>query len=198
MVVLMRLQEETQMIDLRNTWVLVRTKEENEMLLKQAEKQGFHWYSKGNCKPLPGQHFPDILKFCNNKDVVHSVRIGVECDAFYEASELLGTKEMTAREFIERIVDICSCIGSWRECSQCVFDANNTKCKKDLCNIGNWKNNIDEILEILASGRTTVPTPEEKAIDILENFIENPDRAALNDEFVESLKLTVEKVKEVK
>lgn len=150
------------MIDLRNTCILVKTEEENEMLLKEAEKQGFHWYSKGNCKPLPGQHFPDILKFCNNKDVVHSVRIGVECDAFYEASELLGTKEMTAREFIERIVDICSCIGSWRECSQCVFDVNNTKCKKDLRNVGNWKNNINELLEIAKAGKVTVLTPEEK------------------------------------
>lgn len=71
------------MIDLTNTCVLVRTKEENEMLLKEAEKQGFHWYSKGNCKPLPGQHFPDILKFCNNKDVVHSVRIGVKKGTWY-------------------------------------------------------------------------------------------------------------------
>lgn len=95
------------MVDLRNTCILIKTEEENETLLKEAEKQGFHWYSKGNCKPLPGQHFPDILKFCNNKDVAHSMRIGVECDAFYEASELLGTKEMTVREFIERIADVC-------------------------------------------------------------------------------------------
>lgn len=186
------------MVDLKNTCVLVKTEEENEMLLKEAEKQGFHWYSKGNCKPLPGQHFPDILKFCNNKDVVHSARIGVECDAFYEASELLGTKEMTAREFIERIVDICGCIGSWRECSQCMFDANNTKCKKDLCNVGNWKNNIDEILEIAKAGKSTICTPEEKAIEDIEKFIENPDRAVVNDEFVESLKLAMEKLKEVK
>nr|DAG30533.1 MAG TPA: hypothetical protein [Caudoviricetes sp.] len=34
----MQLREETQMIDLRNTCILVRTKEENEMLLKEAEK----------------------------------------------------------------------------------------------------------------------------------------------------------------
>lgn len=34
------------MIDLTNTCVLVRTKEENEMLLKEAEKQEFHWYKK--------------------------------------------------------------------------------------------------------------------------------------------------------
>ena len=32
--------------------------------------------------------------------------------AFYEASELLGTKEMTVREFIERIADVCKCIES--------------------------------------------------------------------------------------
>lgn len=90
------------MINLTNTCVLVRTEEENEMLLKEAEKQGFHWYSKDDCKPLPEQqHFPDILKFYNNKDVVHSARIEAECNTFHEASELLGTKEMTAREFVE-------------------------------------------------------------------------------------------------
>lgn len=184
------------MVDLRNTCILVKTEEENEMLLKEAEKQGFHWYSKGNCKPLPGQHFPDILKFCNNKDVVHSVRIGVECDAFYEASELLGTKEMTAREFIERIADVSNCCE--RECIGCVLDNRNNKCNTDLCNTRNWENNIDELLEIAKVGKGTVPTPEEKAIENIEKFIENPDRAALNDEFVESLKLAVEKLKEVK
>lgn len=30
------------MIDLRNTYILVKTEEENEMLLKEAEKQEFH------------------------------------------------------------------------------------------------------------------------------------------------------------
>lgn len=194
--VLAKLKEETQMVDLRNTCILVKTEEENEMLLKEAEKQGFHWYSKGNCKPLPGQHFPDILKFCNNKDVVHSVRIGVECDAFYEASELLGTKEMTAREFANRIADIRNCRGC--NCSECVLSESNTRCKKHLCDIYNWEDNIDEVLEIAKSIRLTVPSPEEKAISTIEKFIENPDRAALNDEFVESLKLVVEKLKEVK
>jgi hypothetical protein len=184
------------MIDLTNTCVLVRTKEENEMLLKEAEKQEFHWYSKGNCKPLPGQHFPDILKFCNNKDVVHSVRIGVECDAFYEASELLGTKEMTAREFANRIADIRNCKG--RNCSKCVLSEINTRCKRYLCDICDWEDNIDEVLEIAKSIRLTVPSPEEKAISTIEKFIENPDHVVVNDEFVESLKLAMEKLKEVK
>jgi hypothetical protein len=182
------------MIDLRNTCILVKTEGENEMLLKEAEKQGFHWYSKGNCKPLPGQHFPDILKFCNNKDVVHSVRIEVECDAFYEASEFLGTKEMTAREFIEWYINM-GFLCKNRICAECVLNEKNTKCNRNLCNTCNWKGNIDELLEIAKSG---IQSPEVKAIDTLGKFIENPDRAALNDEFVESLKLAVEKLKEVK
>lgn len=41
-------------------------------------------------------------------------------------------------------------------------------------------------------------TPEEKEINTLEKFIKNPDRTVLNDEFIESLKLAVEKLKEVK
>lgn len=183
------------MIDLRNTCILIKTEEENEMLLKEAEKQGFHWYLKGNCKPLPGQHFPDILKFCNNKDVVHSARIGIECDAFYEASELLGTKEMTAREFVERIADISNCCE--RECIGCVLNKRNNKCNNYLCDTRNWGNNIDKLLEIVKTGKATVLTPEEKTIEDIEKFIENPDRTALNDEFVESLKLAVEKLKEV-
>ena len=186
------------MIDLRNTCILVRTKEENEMLLKEADKQGFHWYKEDHCEPLPGQHFPDILKFYNDKDMAYSARIA-DCNIFHEASELLETKEMTAREFIEFVADAISpskC--NKRECLKCVFSRKNTKCNRSLCNTNNWKDNIDELLEIVKSGRSTVPTPEEKAIGTLENFIENPDRTALNDEFVESLKLAVEKLKEVK
>jgi len=182
------------MIDLKNTCVLVRTKEENEMFLKEAEKQGFRWYLKDYCEPLQAQNFPDILRFYEH-DITYAASVRSDF-AFYEASELLGTKEMTAREFIERIADVSNCCE--RECIRCVLDNRNNKCNTDLCNTRNWENNIDELLEIAKVGKGTVPTPEEKAIENIEKFIENPDRAALNDEFVESLKLAVEKLKEVK
>lgn len=104
-------------------------------------------------------------------------------------------KEMTAREFAEWIADVSDCCG--RNCAECVLTTANTKCNRSLCVTRNWKGNIDELLEIVKSGRITVSTPEEQAIDIFENFIENPDRAVLNDEFVEALKLAVEKLKEV-
>ena len=184
------------MINLKNTCSLVRAKEENEMLLKEAEKQGFHWFGRSDCQPLKMQHFPDILKFSNSKDVVYNARIGAEDTTFYEASEFLGEKEMTAREFAEWIANIDDCRG--RNCLECAFYRTNTKCNCSLCNIHNWKGNIDELLEIAASCRTTVLSPEEKVINTFEKFIENPDRVALNDEFVESLKLAVEKLKEAK
>ena len=183
------------MINLENTCILVRTSEENETLCKEAEKQGFHWYSKYDCKPLPIQYFPDILKFYNDKNVVHSARIEEKDSTFYEASELFGEKEMTAREFAEWIADASDCCE--HECAKCVLNSANTECNRNLCAARNWKGNIDELLEIAASSRTTVPTPEEKAIDMIEKFIENPDRAALNDEFAEALKLAVEKLKDV-
>lgn len=182
------------MIDLTNTCVLVRTKEENEMLLKEAEKHGFQWPTKNHCRPLPKQHFPDILKFYEDKDVTREAHIGPD-STFYEASELLGTKEMSAREFAERIADVSDCNGG---CSECVLYYTNTKRDCSLCNTCNWKDGIDELIEIAKTGKATVLTPEEKVIEDIEKFIENPDRAALNDKFVESLKLAVEKLKEVK
>lgn len=184
------------MINLKNTCILVRAKEENEMLLKEAEKQGFHWFGRSDCQPLKMQDFPDILKFSNSKDVVYNARIGAEDTTFYEASELLNKKEMTAREFVEWIANIDDCRG--RNCAECILHETNTECNHSLCVTRYWKGNIDELLEIAASGRTTVLSPEEKAIDTIENFIENPDYSTLNDDFVDALKLAVEKMKEVK
>ena len=74
----------------------------------------------------------------------------------------------------------------------------NTEGSCNLCNTCEWKGNIDELLEIALLSRTTILLTEEEAIDRLEKFIENTDHATLDDEFVESLKLVVEKLKEVK
>ena len=183
------------MIDLRNTCVLIRTKEENEMFLNEVEKQGFHWFGYSNCKPLYEQYFPDILKLYNDRSMAYGSHINSDY-TFYEAAELLGTKEMTAREFAEWIADVSNCVG--RKCSECILDEMNTEGNCNLCNTGEWKGNIDELLKIAKSGKLTAHTPEKKAINTIEKFIENPDHATLNDEFFESLKLVVEKLKEVK
>ncbi len=61
---------------------------------------------------------------------------------FYEVSELLGTKEMTAREFAEWIADIGKC--GERKCAECVLNKMNTECSFNLCIPRNWKGNIDD------------------------------------------------------
>lgn len=183
------------MVNLINTCVLVKTRKEYEDILNESEKQGFHWYKKDDCKPFEQYTFPDILKFSSGNIAFRRSRISL-CYTFYEVSELLGTKEMTAREFAERIADISDCCR--RECAECVLDEMNTKCNESLCNTCNWENNIDELIEIAKSRRFTIQSPEEKAISILESFIENPDRTALNDGLVDALKLAVKKMKEVK
>lgn len=179
------------MVNLMNTCVLVKTRREYEYILNEAEKQGFHWYKKDDCKPFEQYTLPDILKFSSDNIVDRRSRISLGY-TFYEASELLGTKEMTAREFAERIADVSNCCE--RECIGCVLNKRNNKCNNYLCDTRNWGNNIDKLLEIVKTGIQS----RSKAIDIFEKFIENPDRAALNDEFVESLKLAVEKLKEEK
>lgn len=182
------------MINLKNTCVLVRTKEENEKLLKEAEKQGFNWSQRYDCKPLLAQHFPDILRFYEDKVITYEASIRSNVD-FYEASELLGTKEMTAREFVEWYLNVDFLCGR-RNCDECVLGRKNTKCNNQLCSTCNWKNNIDELLEIAKSSRITVPTPEEKAIEDIEKLIQSPYRE-ITGEIKESLKLAVEKLKEV-
>lgn len=183
------------MINLMNTCVLVKTRKEYEDILNEAEKQGFHWYEKDDCKPFEQYTFPDILKFSSDNIIYRRSEISLDY-AFYEASELLGAKEMTAREFAEWIADVSDCVG--RKCSECVLDEMNTEGSCNLCSTREWKGNIDELLKIAKSGKLTAHTPEKKAIDTIEKFIENPDHATLNDEFFESLKLVVEKLKEVK
>ncbi len=180
------------MINLTGKSVFVKTQEEYLSVLKIAKLQGFTWARENHLNHIVIL-LPNILNFYNSKIVTY----GYVEKTLYEASELLGTKEITAREFAEWIANTYSLCGN-RKCSECVLSKNNTKCDVCLCGIENWKDNIDEILEIVALGRTTVPTPEEKAISTIEKFIENPDRTALNDEFLESLKLAVEKLKEVK
>lgn len=179
------------MINLTGKSVFVKTQEEYLSVLKIAKLQGFTWARGKHLNPIKIP-FPNILNFYDDKNVT--------CRDFektlYEASELIGTKEMSAREFAEWIADASDCCE--RECAKCVLNSANTECNRNLCVARNWKGNIDELLEIAASNRTIVPSPEEKAIDTIENFIENPDYATLNDEFVESLKFVAKKLKEVK
>lgn len=185
------------MIDLRNTCILVRTPEENEMLLKEAEKQGFHWFQKDGRELLQKQHFPDILKFYGNKDMTYEVSFGPDFD-FYEASKLFGAKEMTAREFLKKIIKLKSCYG--RSCEKCILSEMNTKNAKSMCNLSNWKqNDIDYLIE-LANTKDPIyhpPMDNTRAALCIDDILGKIDRCGLNEEEEKALKYAAEKLREV-
>ena len=82
MVVLIRLQEAKQMINLANKCVLIRTHEEYENVLKVAKKQGYRWYGGKEAYPYPfkEQQIPDILKFYSNKELTRNASLALEYD----------------------------------------------------------------------------------------------------------------------
>lgn len=195
------------MFDLEGKNVIVNNLSELDCLFEYANKYGWKWGNDGRELNTSlfrdGKTYPFIICFKNNKKVYWNYSYSSNSNTdFKDIEKYLKPekeikKEMTAREFLKNYVDMRNC-KKGGSCSKCVLWSGNTKCKYSLCDIRQWEDNIDELLEIVASGRTTVLPSEEKAIENIEKFIENPDRAALNDEFVESLKLVVEKLKEVK
>lgn len=82
------------MINLANKYVLVRTHEEYENVLKVAKKQGYRWYGVKEAYPYPfeEQRIPDILKFCSNKELTKNASLepGYE---LVEASDVAEDEE---------------------------------------------------------------------------------------------------------
>lgn len=194
------------MFDLEGKNVIVNNLSELDCLIEYANKHGWRWGNDG--KELntslfrDDEIYPFIICFKNNKKLYWNYFYSSNNNTdFKDIEKYLKPgkeieEEMTAREFLERFVDIRSC--SERSCSKCVLNSRNTKCNKSLCESISWKNSIDELLEIVASGRTTVSSPEKKAIENIEKLIQEKDYIKMTDEIKDSLKLAIEKLKEVR
>lgn len=180
------------MIDLKNTYVVIRTQEEYENILKIAEKQGFHWYEEEDARPFVFTFsFPYILHFRSDY-IIGVIRkdlklnfINYKC---YEASELIKEKELTAREFIKGFYKFCTNC-RYMECKECKLGKDNTKCRRTLCISSNWKNNVDELIEIISD------MIEEKETEKKIKRIENSYRT-LNQDVVNALEIIIKRLKE--
>lgn len=194
------------MFNLESKYVRVNNHEELDCLFEYANKHGWRWGNDGselNTSTFgDGIAYPFIICFKNKKvywNTCNSNTDFKDIEKYLKPEKEIEKeieKEMTVREFIESFVDINSC--SKRSCSKCVLDSSNTKCNETLCDLSNWKNNIDELLEIVASGRTTILSSEEKAIENIEKLIQEKNDIKMTDEIKDSLKLAVEKLKEAK
>lgn len=76
------------MINLTGKSVFVKTQEEYLSVLKIARLQGFIWARENHLNPIEIS-FPNILNFCNGKDVTYR---DVE-RTLYEASEIIEDEE---------------------------------------------------------------------------------------------------------
>lgn len=189
------------MFDLENKYVRVNNHEELDRLFEYANKHGWRWKSDGselnNTSFIDGVAYPLVIYFKNNKKVCWN-----PCNSNTDFKDIepyiKSNKEMTAKEFIEWFIgtalDYCNNNG---RCSNCKLNERNTKCGKSLCDTYNWANHIDEIIEIAKSNNINI-TSEKKAINDIEKLIKDPDNIKMSDGLIESLKLAVEKLKEVK
>ena len=176
------------MINLKNTYVVIRTQEERKNILEEAEKQRFQ-----DIRPFTSSiSLPYILQFKPDY-FIDVFRISSEINFIdykcYEASELIREKELTAREFIEEFYKIsvnCKCL----QCKKCKLGKDNTKCKRSLCISSNWKNNVDELIEIISD-----MIIEEKEIKRIENFIQNSHKT-LDKDIVNALEIIIKRLKE--
>lgn len=180
------------MIDLRNTYVVVRTQEEYENILKITEKQGIHWYvEEEDAPPVYFSKFPYILRFRSNYIVCFvydNSKLNFKNCKCYEASELIKKKELTAKEFIEVFYKFdTNC--RYMECKECKLGKDNTKCRRSLCISSNWKNNVDELIEIISD------MIEEKETEKEIKRIENSYRT-LNQDVVNALEIIIKRLKE--
>lgn len=184
------------MIDLRNTYVVVRTQEEYENILKMAEKQGFHWYEEEDARPFVfAFSFPYILHFRSDY-IIGVIRKDLKLNFIdykcYEASELTNEKELTAREFIEVFYKFyTNC--EYMKCKECKLSKGNTKCRRTLCVPSNWENNVDELIEIISDMITEIT--EEKKIKHIENFIQNSHKT-FDKDIVNALEIIIKRLKE--
>lgn len=113
-----------------------------------------------------------------------------------EASEILGTKEPTAREFIkwfEQFYDKYDC-----ECSRCVLSLENENLC--LCDPVTWKGNEDKLIELAKAGETTTKPKSEKMVEKLEEYIMSMNKEDLSkheEDFIDAVCYAIDKLKEM-
>lgn len=178
------------MIDLRNTYVRVNTKEECEKFFEIARKQGYKWITGEELKVFENQKFPDVIRFHSNKTVVNGYHHNL-----YTASEIINEnqsekKEMTAREFIAGMIK-CAEECNDKSCSSCILSDEYTYCEKDLCHASEWKGNEEELLDIIRIKLNGIT--EEKAAALLQKCFNSGSCEAPEEQ--EAIKLAIKKLR---
>lgn len=178
------------MINFEGKTIIIRTDKEYEKILKEGRKQGFIWKYGDDLHKL-NIPMPFILIFKIEKKVIWS---GYKSDEIsentYEASYIINENkenaQLSAFELIKFMSKFSNCEA---DCKLCILSRENTKCKKNLCDICIWSGNEKELIEIVKRGETTVKkkSKHEEAINTL--------NAPSETDFYKALELAVETLK---
>lgn len=181
------------MIDLVNKTILIRNHEEYENILEECRKQGYRWIGREDLDPIQFGIPCTLETDGKNTIVVHS--INPHEYEFCEASDILGEKEMTAREFVEWISNCVIATCHKRQCETCVLSCNNTKNGKALCNLDNWPENIDGLVELAKTGKVDI-NEQVKEESNMEEFLNSLIKGKSRNEILHCIGYLIGKVKE--
>lgn len=182
------------MIDLGNRTILLRNRREYERILEKLEEQGYRWNWRGDLECLQAE-FPFALIVEGNDKTVDVHDINPYGYKVCEASDLLDDNEMTAREFVEWISNCVIATCHKRQCETCVLSCNNTKNGKALCNLDNWPENIDGLVELAKTGKVDI-NEQVKEESNMEEFLNSLIKGKSRNEILHCIGYLIGKVKE--
>lgn len=188
------------MIDLEGKTIIIRTEEEYDWILGNGSKQGSKWKNGDDFHKILSLPLPFKLFFeKNNKvtwgDVCHIDNVGNT----YEASSIIKEDKENTQLSAAEFIDFMNKFYCEADCESCLLSYENTKCKKNLCNINNWPGNKEELIEIVKRGEITVKEKNkyEEAIDVLNAYNEAALHIPCETDFYKALKLAIEALKEM-
>ena len=180
------------LINFRNRRILCNTDEEAKAILEKAKLQGIKWCTgkeidieKYNVIPIVFTFGSDAELSWNDLDDVTNVGYFIT-DL---AKDLLNTdREMTAREFLNKFLDMAYDCYDCGKCKNIRFDSSDYK----WCDSIHWsKDNIDQVYEIVKTGNKLKEIPEKVAINNISNYLDGKEQLNIN-----ALKLAIKVLEE--
>lgn len=178
------------MINLRDTYVRVHTREECEKLFEIAKEQGFTWPPDNRpLNILDGQKFPDTISFRADKLATYGHYNTYDVSEIIEENQS-EEKEMTTREFIEGMIK-CADKCANKPCRLCDLSSYHTRCKENLCSISNWEGREEELLKLTKNKLNEIT--EEEAAALFQSYLDN--NICKTPEGQEAIKLAIRKLR---
>lgn len=179
------------MINLRDTYVRVHTREECEKLFEIAKEQGFTWPPDNRpLNILDGQKFPDTISFRADKLATYGHYNTYDVSEIIEENQS-EEKEMTAKEFIEGMIKYTNDCDKRESCLECLLYRLLTKNSGRLCSAKNWKGHEEALMGLIK--KKLVGMTEEEAAGVLQKYFDSGSCKTTEEQ--EAIKLAIKKLK---